>query len=142
MATNLEELRAENAELAANVESEVRAALSAENASAIDQAAATERRRLAEIDEIANLYDDDTVREAKYGEHPCTAAEMAFRAAKDAAKKGDSFMKNVNADYSASGADKVGAAQDPEAESGKNEVDVKASAKADVEMFKKMKGVQ
>lgn len=140
MATNLAELRAENAELASQVESEVRAAVSAEQTSALEQATNAERARLSEIDEIACLYDDETVREAKYGEHPCTAAEMAFRAATKAAKEGTSFMASALADSTASNANIIGAAAAPTSDGNKAEEDVKASAKADVAMFMNMKG--
>jgi len=142
MARNLEELRAENAELASQVESEVRAAVSAENTAAIEQARNAERTRISEIDEIACLYDEETVREAKYGEHPCTAQEMSFRAATKAAKEGTAFMANAKKDFQNSGASNVGAAPAPDdtgktgAESKEN---IKASAKSDVEMYKKMK---
>lgn len=107
MARNLEELRAENPDLASQVESEVRAAVSAENTAAVNNAATAERNRISEIDEIAHLFDEETVREAKYGEHPCTAQEMAFRAAQKAAKQGSTFMKNALADNKASGANDV-----------------------------------
>lgn len=110
MATNLEELRTENPELAAQVESEVRAAVSAEHANSATDATAAERQRLADIDSIAHLYDEETVRNAKYGEHPCTAQEMAFRAAQQAAKTGSAFMASAQSDYQASGASGVGAA--------------------------------
>ena len=110
MAKNLDELRTENPELAAQVESEVRAAVSAEHANSATDATAAERQRLADIDSIAHLYDDETVRNAKYGEHPCTAQEMAFRAAQAAAKTGGAFMAGVQSDYQASGASGVGAA--------------------------------
>lgn len=109
MARNLEELRAENPELASQVESEVRAAVSAENTAAVNNAATAERNRISEIDEIAHLFDEETVREAKYGEHPCTAQEMTFRAAQAAAKKGTNFMKDVLADNKTSGANGVDA---------------------------------
>ena len=109
MARNLEELRTENPELAAQVESEVRAAVSAEHATSDTNATNAERQRLAEIDSIAHLYDDETVRKAKYDE-PCSAQEMAFRAAQAAAKTGGAFMAGVKSDYEASGASGVGAA--------------------------------
>ncbi len=109
MARNLEELRAENPELAAQVEQDVRAAVSAENNGTEDRAVTAERQRHAEIDSIAHLYDAETVRRAKYDD-PCTAQEMAFRAAQQAAKNGGAFMAGVRADYQASGAGKVGAA--------------------------------
>ena len=110
MARNLEELRTENPELAAQVESDVRAAVSAEHANSETNATNAERQRLADIDSIAHLYDEETVRNAKYGEHPCTAQEMAFRAAQAAAKTGGAFMAGVKSDYEASGAGGVGAA--------------------------------
>ena len=110
MAKNLEELRTENPELAAQVESEVRAAVSAEHATSDTNATNAERQRIADIDSIAHLYDEETVRNAKYGDHPCTAQEMAFRAAQQAAKTGGAFMAGVKSDYEASGAGGVGAA--------------------------------
>ena len=109
MAKNLEELRTENPELAAQVESDVRAAVSAEHENSATNATNAERQRLAEIDQIAHLYDDETVRKAKYDE-PCSAKEMAFRAAQAAAKTGGAFMAGVKSDYEASGASGVGAA--------------------------------
>lgn len=110
MAKNLEELRREDPELAAQVESDVRAAVSAEHDNSEANATNAERQRLAEIDSIAHLYDAETVRNAKYGDNPCTAQEMAFRAAQQAAKTGGAFMANVKSDYAASGASGVGAA--------------------------------
>lgn len=110
MAKNLEELRREDPELAAQVESDVRAAVSAEHDNSEANATNAERQRLAEIDSIAHLYDAETVRNAKYGDNPCTAQEMAFRAAQQAAKNGGAFMANVKNDYAASGASGVGAA--------------------------------
>ena len=137
MATNLEELRAENAQLASQIESEVRAAVSAESAGAIEQATEAERKRISEIDEIARLYDEETVREAKYGDHPCSAQEMAFRAASKAAKSGGAFMANAKADSDASNTAQVGASAAPD-EGNKSE-DVKADAKAAVASYKKIK---
>lgn len=108
MAKNLEELRAENPELAEQIMAEAQAAAS-QDAGTVSAAVEAERKRIAEIDEIAALYDDETVREAKYGENPCTAQEMAFAAAKKAAKKGQKFMGELNDDFKASGAEDVDA---------------------------------
>ena len=102
MANNLAELRTENAELAAQVETDVRAMLTDEQNNAVD----AERKRIQSIDEIAGLFDSDIVNEAKYG-NPCTAAEMALRAAQKAAKAGSEFMKNLAADSKESGANGV-----------------------------------
>lgn len=80
-------------------------------APAVDLAAA-ERKRLQEIDAIAALYDPALVQEAKYGENPCTAQELAYKAAVEAATKaageGKAFMAAMAADSQAAAA--VGAA--------------------------------
>ena len=103
MAKNLEELRAENPDLAAQVMEEAKASISEETETAVKQ----ERKRIAAIDEIAALYSDDLVKEAKYGKNPCTAQELAFRAAKEAAQKGRQFVQELGEDYKASNADNI-----------------------------------
>ena len=138
MATNLEELRTENAELAAQVESDLRAIIAQENTETVQTAVANERQRLADIDEIAGLYDTALVREAKYGDHPCTAQEMAFTAAKNAAKTGTGFMAAVMKDAKESGVNEVQTAQAPE--DGKNaEADVAEAGKADAKKYRDIK---
>lgn len=141
MARNLEELRAENPELATQVESDVRAAMTAENDNALNEARTQERTRLAEIDEIAHLYDAETVREAKYGEHSCSAQEMAFREAQKAARSGGAFMANAMQDYHDSNAEDVGSANNDENIVDDSPEAMASAAKADVEKFKSMKGV-
>ncbi|HWP51632.1 MAG TPA: head maturation protease, ClpP-related [Clostridia bacterium] len=111
MAKNLEELRAEDPELANQLVAEAQAAASKDAGAAVN----AERQRIADIDAIAALYDNETVQEAKYGENACTAQEMAFHAAQKAAKNGTAFMAAANKDYQASGAANVGAAT-PEAD--------------------------
>ena len=96
-----EEFRKENPEAAEAAIAEAQASVSHE------EAVAAERQRIAEIDEIASLYDAETVRSAKYGEHPCTAQEMAFRAAVEAAKQGKTFIANMQADTVDSNVNKV-----------------------------------
>ena len=109
MAKTLEELKKEDPDLAAQFEAEAKAAAAADTGTAA-KVAEEERKRISEIDDISALYDAETVHEAKYGEHPCTAQEMAFHAAQAAAKNGTAFMAAANADYKASGAGDVGAA--------------------------------
>lgn len=114
-------------------------------APAVDKAAA-ERRRLQEIDAIAALYDPAMVQDAKYGENPCTAQELAYRAAVEAATKaageGKACMAAMSADAKAAAA--VSAAPAPTG----NEPDedspqaAAAAAKADVAAFQKMKEVR
>lgn len=116
MAKTMEELRAENPELANALMEEAKAAVSAEiggsNASAAE--AEKERNRIREIDEVSALFDDETVQEAKYGESPCTAQEMTYRAAQKAAQQGKTFMSALAEDAAASGAADVGATPAPD----------------------------
>ena len=86
MAKNLEELRAENPELAEALMSEAKAAVSASagggtpapqpGPDAVSAAVQAEQKRIQEIDAVASLYDAETVKAAKYGENACTAQEM------------------------------------------------------------------
>lgn len=132
MARNLEELRAENPELAEQLMAEARAAVSAAGqapaAAAPAQQAApqtaegdpaqAERQRIQEIDALASLYDAESIREAKYGDHPCTAQELAYRMAQKAAQTGKGYMAALEADTGASGAQQVGAANNEGAPAG------------------------
>lgn len=114
MAKNLEELRAENPELAAQLVAEARAAAMNEGAIAPPSAdgvdpVQAERQRIREIDALAGLFDAETINEAKYGEHPCTAQQMAYRAAQEASQQGRKFLAALEADTGASGVQGVGA---------------------------------
>ena len=110
MARTMEELRTENPELANALMVEAQAASSAELSKSVSTAAEDERKRLKEIDEVSALFDDETVREAKYGDKPCTAQEMVYQAAMKAAKEGKKFMADLDEDAEASGSKDVGAA--------------------------------
>ena len=132
MAKNLTELRAENPELAAEVEREIRAEMSASNDEALSQAVKAERKRLSEIDQIASsIGDDEIVREAKYGEQPCSAQDMAFRAALKAAEAGKTFMANAQADTNTSGVNTVQSAQAPAADPGEKKTEEQKQKEAD-----------
>ena len=111
MATTLEELRKENPELANKLMAEAQASISSDiSKQAAEKAAADERERIKGIDEISDLFDDETVREAKYGASPCTAQEMSYRAAQKAASEGKKFMADLENDAEMSGAQSVGSA--------------------------------
>ena len=116
----LEEFRKENPEAAEELLAEARASVEQENAAAIQEAEEngrnSERARCSEIDELHGVFDDETIRAAKYGENPCTAQEMAFRAAQEMARQGRSFLNQMQTDYQESGADDVGAAPGAEEE--------------------------
>lgn len=96
MANTIDELRNENPELCRQLEQ-----------AASEQASQNERRRLSEIDEVANLFDSALVQEAKYGDTACDARELAFRAAKAAAAQGRAFLTNLQSNNETSGAQGV-----------------------------------
>lgn len=121
MAKTLEELRKEDPALAEQLMAEARAAVSASGAPAapptpsaqgsvdVDPAQA-ERQRLQDIDALAGVFDAETINAAKYGEHRCTAQEMAYAAAQKASQQGGKFLAALMADTKGSGAQDVGAA--------------------------------
>ncbi len=104
----LAELREQYPDEVAQVEAEARAAV--DNTEAINAAIQAERARIAAIDEVAPCFDPTLVQAAKFGEHPCTAAEMALQAAQAAAKSGSKFLADAIADAENSGAGSVVAA--------------------------------
>lgn len=124
-----QELRAQYPEIVAQVEANARAA---GNAEAVNAAVQAEQNRIREIDEVACLYSEEMVREAKYGEKACTAQQLAYNAAKAAAAKGNQVMQDLTDDVIASGGANVGAAAPPATEGG-DEINVdhaKAAAQA------------
>ena len=95
----IEELRAAAPELVSQIETE-----------AATQAVADERARQRAIDEIsAVISDEQLVQDAKYGENPCTAEQLALRAMQAQAALGAAHLANVAADNAASGAQEVNA---------------------------------
>lgn len=134
-----EELRAQYPEQVAEVEAAAVAA-AADNTDAINAAVQAERERIAGIDAIASLFDDDTVNAAKYGEHACSAQEMAYRAAQSAQAQGRNFLNAMQADNQASGANDVNAAVAPQEEpETMSDADMMAAGEA---MAKKLAGIE
>lgn len=103
----LEELRASQPELVQQIE-----------ASAAQTAVQKERARLQGIDEVAALMPAELVAEAKYGATACSAETLALRAAKAAAKAGNSFLSNLEEDSAKSGTADVTAAAPAPVEDG------------------------
>ena len=92
-----EEFRKENPEAAEAALAEAQASVSHE------EAIASERQRMSEIDAMASLFDAETVHAAKYT-NPCTAQEMCYRAAQASVKQGKAFMANLQSDTAESNA--------------------------------------
>lgn len=103
------------------------------NEEAINKAVLAERERLSKIDAIAAQFGADIVADAKYN-NPCTAEEMAYRAALDSAKKGTAFLKKLEQDAENSGAASVSAAAAPDdkTESMMSDEELLAKAKAEI----------
>lgn len=99
-----EELRAQHGDIIAQIERE---AAEAARTSAI----AEERARLQAIEEIeASIGDAQLIADAKYGEKPMTAEQLAFAAMKKQAALGNKHLNDVKKDNDDSGAAGVGAA--------------------------------
>lgn len=110
----VKELREQYPEQIAQVEAEARAAV--DTTEAVNTAVEAERKRMAEIDEVASLFDPAIVNEAKYGEKPCSAADMALVSAQKAAKAGSKFLADAKKDTKDSGAEDVTSAPGAEDE--------------------------
>lgn len=137
MAVNLAELRKENPELAARVEQDYKAEHADENKTAMDaavqKALADERTRLEKIEAIAGQVSPELLADAKY-KNPCTAEELAYKAMSENAKKGKSFLADMEADYDNSGADTVHAvAPKPDGGAGQMEAEKEAEIKAAID---------
>ena len=104
----LEELRAQEPDLVAQIEQDARNGL--QDQAAEDGAVEAERNRIKEIDPIAaSVPDPKMVQDAKYGDHPCTAQELCFQVMKKSAAEGKNFLAMFKADGETSGAAAIGA---------------------------------
>ena len=130
------ELREQYPEQVAEVEAEAKAAV--DNTDAINAAVKAEQDRIRGIDEIASLFDEDTVNAAKYGDKACSAQEMAHRAAQAAKAQGKKFLNAMEEDAKASKANDVGAAPS-HAEEPKTMTDAEMMAAGEA-MAKKLAG--
>lgn len=81
---------------------------------------------------MSALFDDETTREAKYGENACTAQEMSYRAARKAARQGKQFMRDLTDDTDASGTQNVKAAPVGDDQTGGTAERKMAAARAEV----------
>ena len=96
----LEEMRAQHPDVVAQIEQQ-----------AAETARTQERARIEAIDSIAaSVGDAQLVRDAKYGEAPCTAEQLALKAMQKQAALGAKHLKDAKADNDESGAAGVGAA--------------------------------
>ena len=64
----------------------------------VNSAIEAERKRIQEIEEIANTIDADLVLEAKFGNNACDAKELALRAMQRDIEKNKSALEDLKAD--------------------------------------------
>ena len=80
----------------------------AEQSGAVSEAVEQERKRLREIDEIANAVgDENLIREAKYGEKTMNASELALLALRKQSEERKGILENMGMETKASGAEAV-----------------------------------
>ena len=129
--TNVDELKAAHPDLVAQIVNAARA-----------EGANQERNRIQGIEAIQNaIADQSLITNAKFGENPLTAEQLAFQAMQAQAALGNTMLQNMAADNAASGAEEVVAAPNagPEVKDGTT-VDPKAAADEAVNLFKMMNG--
>lgn len=125
------ELRAQHGDIIAQIEREAADA-------ARTNAIAEERARLQAIDEIeASIGDAQLIADAKYGEKPMTAEQLALAAMKKQAALGTKHLNDVKKDNKDSGAAGVGAAPNGGEEG--SETDDAAQVDAIVNLYKSTK---
>ncbi len=95
---DIKELKAAYPDLVNQIVEEARATAQTDHAdvvkNAVDEAVKAERERMKEIDSIAQTVGADLVNEAKYGETPMSAKDLAFKAMQDQQARGTEYLKN------------------------------------------------
>ena len=129
--TNVDELRAAHPELVAQVENAARM-----------EGANQERTRIQGIEAIQNaIADQALIRNAKFGEKPLTAEQLAFQAMQAQAALGNTMLANMAADNAASGVAEVATAPNAGPEVKDNGPgDAKAAADEAVRLYNMMNG--
>ena len=108
---DIKELKAAYPDLVNEIMEEAKATAQTENVeavkNAVDEAIKAERERMKEIDSIAQTIGAELVNEAKYGENPMSAKDLAFKAMQDQQAKGNEYLENRSKEIEASGVNDV-----------------------------------
>ena len=129
--TNVEELKAAHPDLVSQIVNAART-----------EGASQERARIQGIEAIQNAVADQAlITNAKFGENPLTAEQLAFQAMQAQAALGNTMLQNMAADNQESGAANVATTPNagPEVTDGQP-VDAKAAADEAVNLFRMMNG--
>lgn len=130
----VDELRAAFPEFVAQIEN-------AAKDNAVKDATNAERSRIQGIEAIENtIADKNLINEAKYGENPMSAEQLALKALQAQSAIGTVMLNDLEADGKDSGAEDVEAAPNKGEEGEPEPVDVEAEAKNIVNIFKEMNG--
>lgn len=101
----LEEMRAQHPELVKQIEDAAKATVKADTSAVENAAVNAERQRIQEIESIENsIADKELVKNAKYGDKPMSAQELAFQAMQKQAQLGIQFLSDNKKDTQNSGA--------------------------------------
>lgn len=130
----VDELRTAYPEFVAQIEN-------AAKDNAVKDATASERSRIQGIEAIENtIADKNLINEAKFGENPMTAEQLALKALQAQAQVGATMLNSLDDDAKESGADDVEAAPTDGVEEEEEKVDVEGEAKNIADLFNKMMG--
>lgn len=140
---DINELRANHPDLVQQIENAARQTTTNDAASAIASATAAERTRIKNIESIeASIADKKLVEEAKYGDSPMDAKDLAFIAMQKQAQLGNKFLDDNKEDVKNSGADGVQADLNSGMDDGKEKKDEAADIAIAVNAYKSSKGVK
>lgn len=130
----LEQLKNEQPELVKQIEDNARATV--DTTTAAQNAAIEERQRIKDIESIeASIADKQFVNDAKYGEKPMSARDLAFVAMQKQASLGNTFLRNMEEDTKNSGAGGVEATPAKNSEEEKDAADLEAVVNAAKQMI-------
>lgn len=121
----VEELRNQHPDLVKQIEDAAKETVDTKTAA--QDAAKEERQRIQDIESIeASIADKQLVKDAKYGENPMSAKDLAFAAMQKQAQLGNTFLQNMKDDNETSGVEGVHAAPTKDEQKEKDEADMAA----------------
>ena len=104
-------LKAEYPDLVNQIMDEAKQTAQSENAeavkNAVNDAVLAERKRIQDIDSIAATVSAELVNEAKYGDNPVSASELALKALQNQQAQGASYLAGRNAEQKDAGVNSV-----------------------------------
>lgn len=121
----LEQLKNQHPDLVKQIEDAAKETV--DTTTAVQDATKEERQRIKDIESIeASIADKKLVEDAKYGENPMSAKDLAFAAMQKQALLGNTFLQNMQDDNETSGVDGVHADPNKDDKKAKDEADMAA----------------